>query len=121
MTPTQKRHETAQVDAYLRALEVQQRKLPRGRRTREWLAQHVTEVDAQLPEATGVKRLTLIQDRLDCVAELEAYGQADNIKELEAAFIKVAATYSERTGVSFQAWREVGVPASVLNEAGVPR
>jgi len=120
-TPADKRNETAKVETYLTALEAQQGKLARGRRTREWLESHVRDIDAKLPAASGVQRLGLIQDRLECEADLLSFAALDNFENLQQAFIKVAATYSERTGVSWQAWREVGVPVAVLNEAGVTR
>lgn len=41
--------------------------------------------------------------------------------DLEEAFIAVAADWAERKRISYAALREVGVPARVLREAGVPR
>jgi hypothetical protein len=35
--------------------------------------------------------------------------------------VEVAASYSARQGISYDAWREIGVPAAVLREAGVSR
>ena len=40
---------------------------------------------------------------------------------LEEQFVIAAKGYSERKGISWTAWREVGVPASVLERAGVSR
>ena len=36
-------------------------------------------------------------------------------------FVKVAKSYGQRTGVSYGAWRAVGVPAAVLAAAGITR
>ena len=40
---------------------------------------------------------------------------------LETAFVDVAKSYSERQGIGYQSWREVGVPAAVLSRAGITR
>ena len=40
---------------------------------------------------------------------------------VEAAFVDVAKSYSDRQGISYSAWREVGVEASVLKRAGIAR
>jgi hypothetical protein len=40
---------------------------------------------------------------------------------LEAAFIAVAGPYSARKGLSYAAWRAVGVKPRVLRAAGIPR
>jgi len=38
---------------------------------------------------------------------------------LERAFIAVARRFSEQSGVSYAAWRDVGVSATVLARAGI--
>ena len=40
---------------------------------------------------------------------------------VEDAFVQVAKSYGERQGISYNAWREVGVPAPVLKRAGIGR
>ena len=40
---------------------------------------------------------------------------------LEDAFVKVARSYSERQGISYTTWREIGVDAAVLSKAGITR
>ena len=40
---------------------------------------------------------------------------------LEAAFIQVAEPYSRRNGISYEAWRAVGVEGRVLEAAGIRR
>jgi hypothetical protein len=37
----------------------------------------------------------------------------------QAEFIRVASDYSRREGISYPAWREVGVPVDVLKAAGI--
>ena len=43
------------------------------------------------------------------------------IAALEEAFIAVAGPYSARKGLSYTAWRAVGVKPRILREAGIPR
>ena len=43
----------------------------------------------------------------------------DDVGSLESEFKKHVASYSERKGVTYTAWRESGVPAKVLREAGI--
>ena len=40
---------------------------------------------------------------------------------LEDEFVDAASGYSQRKGISYTAWRELGVPASVLKRAGIGR
>jgi hypothetical protein len=109
---------------YLDALE--QNRPRRGRRrTVESITTRLSEIDAELDEGTDpVSRLSLVQERIDLGKELDvlsASRSAGDMAELQAAFVEVAAAYSTRRGISYAAWREVGVPAAVLRSAGVPR
>ena len=49
---------------------------------------------------------------------MKAVGDTD-IGELEAGFVAVAKSYSERKGLTYSAWREAGVDARVLKQAGI--
>jgi hypothetical protein len=40
---------------------------------------------------------------------------------VEKEFVEVAKSYSERKGITYSAWREAGVSAQTLREAGIPR
>ena len=115
------REEGRRVRAYLEALE--QTKPKRGRkRTAESIAKRLATVEEALaddPEA--IVRLSLVQERMDLTQELEAMTGDAPIAELEKGFIAVAASYSERKGISYTAWREIGVQPSVLKEAGIGR
>jgi hypothetical protein len=44
-----------------------------------------------------------------------------DLSALEREFAKVAQAYSQRKGISYAAWRELGVPADVLKRAGIGR
>ena len=105
---------------YLEALE--QHKPKRGRkRTVESMQAQLAKIEDQLAEADPVKRLQLIQDRMDLQAELSANETKADLDGLEKDFVEAAKSYSERKGISYAAWRELGVEASVLKKAGISR
>jgi hypothetical protein len=58
---------------------------------------------------------------MDLEQELEAMGTKVDMGALEDDFVKVARSYSDRRGISYAAWREIGVDASVLKKAGLTR
>ena len=69
-----------------------------------------------------VGKLQLIQRRIDLEAELERLsGASIDIESLEQAFVEVAASYSQAKGISYAAWREIGVDPAVLKKAGIGR
>jgi hypothetical protein len=114
------RDEGRAVRAYLEALESNQPK--RGRkRTPERIRTRLAEIDGSLQEVDPLKRVLLLQERLDLTDELDRLTNTNDLAGLEAGFVKVAASYSDRKGITFAAWREVGVPASVLAGAGITR
>ena len=114
------RTEGRAVKNYLEALE--SNKPRRGRRrTPESINTRLEKIDAELEAAEAVKRLSLIQERLDLLHELEELQSPVDMTALEEQFVIAAKGYSDRKGISWAAWREVGVPASVLERAGVSR
>jgi len=66
-----------------------------------------------------LEMLKLTQKAMDLRASIAASESNNVVKELEKAFVKVGAAYSARHGIKAQAWRQVGVPASVLKAAGI--
>ena len=72
-----------------------------------------------LCESSPIREVELIQQRLDIDAQLAQIDQATRLGELEEAFVKVAASWSKRSGIGAAALREVGVPARVLARAGL--
>lgn len=115
------RAEGRAIKNYLEALE--SNKPRRGRRrTPESIATRLEKIDHEMSSADAMKRLNLIQERLDLLAELE-HLQAPKVDmaALEEQFVIAAKGYSDRKGISWTAWREVGVPGSVLERAGVSR
>ena len=108
------------VREYLEALE--QTRPKRGRkRTPESIRKQLTDIEEQLDDAAPVKKLQMIQDRIDLEAELEALENKPDLTGLEEAFVSAAKGYAERKSISYAAWREMGVDAAVLKRAGITR
>jgi hypothetical protein len=108
------------VRRYLEALEANKPK--RGRkRSPDSMKKRLDAVENELATADPLKRLHLVQERLDLQAALEATEATVDLDALEKEFVSAAATYSERKGISYSAWRELGVPGSVLERAGITR
>ncbi|MDP8929643.1 MAG: hypothetical protein M3O70_13985 [Actinomycetota bacterium] len=72
-------------------------------------------------EPKAVRRVELIQQRLDAERRLAGLEESTDRESLVRDFIEVAEAYSQRRGITYTAWREVGVPAAVLKEAGITR
>ena len=85
------------------------------------MKKRLDRIDAELANADALKRLQLIQERLDLTAELQAADTKVDLTGLEKEFVSAAAAYSARKGISYAAWRELGVEASVLKRAGISR
>jgi hypothetical protein len=114
------RNQGRAVRKYLEALELHRPK--RGRkRTKESMERRLERLDAELAAADPLKRLQLTQERLDLNAELDALGTKVDLSGLETDFVAAAAGYSDRKGISYAAWRELGVEPSVLKRAGIAR
>jgi hypothetical protein len=108
------------VRRYLEALEAH--KPRRGRkRSPESLKKRLDEVESEIAVADPLQRLRLVQERLDLQAALEASESKVDLDQLEKEFVDAAAPYSDRKGISYSAWREIGVPAAVLERAGISR
>ena len=108
------RAEGRAVKAYLDALVANRPKRGR-RRTKDSITKRLDSIEAEIADASPIKALQLIQERLDLSSELESLQETVDISALEEDFVKVAADYSERKGISYAAWREIGVEASVLS------
>ncbi len=108
------------VSNYLDALE--DHKPRRGRKvTTESIQEQIVQLEAKIQEARPSERLTLIQRKFDLETQLRRTEDTSAIEDLEQEFVKVAKPYAERKGITYAAWREVGVPTTVLKEAGIDR
>ena len=74
----------------------------------------------QLATARSLARVELVQRRIDLEAEIASLGHdgGSDLSALEAGFVAAAKSYSERKGITTQAWLQGGVPRSVLRQAG---
>lgn len=114
------RNQGRAVRRYLEALEAHRPR--RGRkRTSESIQKRMSKIESELANADALKRLQLIQERLDLAAELQSAEAKVDLTELEQGFVDAAAAYSARKGISYAAWRELGVDAAVLKRAGISR
>lgn len=114
------RAEGRSVRAYLEALESSRPK--RGRkRTKESIGNRLGKIETELETADALKRLQLTQEQLDLSEELENMDSGVDITDLENEFARVAKGYAARKGISYAAFRQLGVPAAVLKRAGIGR
>lgn len=114
------RNQGRSVRRYLEALDAHKPK--RGRkRTPDSMQRRLAKIDDELATADPLRRLALIQERIDLNTELENAGTKVDLSALEKEFVGAAKAYSERKSISYAAWRELGVEAAVLKRAGIGR
>jgi hypothetical protein len=115
----QGRRESKAISNYLGAIESRR---PGRKVTRESLEARLAGIDDRIAaEQNPLKRVELVQSKLDSQKALQLMGEAQNDADVETGFIENAASYSERKGITYGAWREAGVPAAVLKKAGIAR
>jgi hypothetical protein len=114
------RDEGRAVRRYLEAVEHQRPRRGR-RRTPDGIERRLEHVRTSLATADPLSRLHLLQEESDLEAELRRFSAADAVADLERAFVKVAKAYGERKGIGYNAWRQAGVPAHVLSQAGITK
>ena len=108
------------VRRYLEALDAHKPK--RGRkRTPESIQKRLADIDNRLANADPLSRLQLVQERMNLQNELASKSAVVDLSALEKAFVKAASEYGRRKGISYAAWREAGVDAAVLRQAGIRR
>lgn len=114
----QGRADARAVKGYLEFLD--ENKPRRGRRrTKESINKRLGAIDGEVDGASALARLNLVQERMDLEAELEAMSQTVDGSELRASFVNAAGRYAESKGISRTAFRQMGVDAKTLDEAGV--
>jgi hypothetical protein len=114
------RNQGRAVRQYLEALAANKPK--RGRkRTPDSISKRLEKIDAELADADPLKQLQLTQEKLDLEAELAAGASTVDLGALEKGFIEAAGPYAKRKGISYTAFRQVGVPPAVLKAAGISR
>jgi hypothetical protein len=112
------RLEARSIKAYLNALDSRK---PGRPVTKESLEQRLARVDSKLEaEVDPLKRLDLMQSKVDLEQTLASTEKNSNLEELAAGFVAHAKSYSERKGITYTTWRNFGVPADLLRQAGIP-
>ncbi len=114
------RREGRVVKEYLEALRAN-RGRPGRKRTPESVKARLATIEKELSNASPVDELLMVQERLDLERELASFEAKVDIADFERRFVEVAQGYSQRRGISYSAWREVGVAAAVLKAAGIRR
>lgn len=110
------------VRKYLEAVDAQAKSERRGRRrTPESIKAQIAAVNRDILTADVVKRLTLIQRRLDLESDLASMDAEIDLAAIEAGFVASAGAYAARKALSYTAFRQLGVPAEVLKRAGIMR
>ena len=90
--------------------------------TKESLSGRLERLNERIgTEADPLARVELIQQRQDVEDQLATLADETDFAALEAGFAAHAKAYSERKGISYSAWREIGVPAATLRDADIPR
>ncbi|MDQ4089574.1 MAG: hypothetical protein M3163_04620 [Actinomycetota bacterium] len=108
------------VRRYLEALEAHKPK--RGRkRTPESVQKRLAAIDERLDDADALTRLHLIQERMNLENELATAGNTVDLQALEEEFVAAAAPYGARKGITYAAWRQLGVDPAVLRRANIKR
>ena len=110
----QGRVEGRAVRVYMEALQVQQpRKRGRPGKSSE-------EIHEELDTCDDPMLRLKLRAQLRFAMEQERGNEVD-WESITNDFIKVVASYSERNNLSYHDWRDEGVPASVLKQAGMRR
>jgi hypothetical protein len=114
------RTQSKAVRQYLEALEAHKPK--RGRkRTPDSIKKRLNTIEAQLESADPLKRLQLVQERMDLTTELANMEDKPDLSAMEKGFTDSAKAYGARKGITYAAWRELGVDPSTLKAAGITR
>lgn len=115
------REQSRIVKDYLSALEAHQPR--RGRkRTPDTIEKRIAQISDRLDfEDDPLTRLQLVSEREQLEHELSRLQGQNELPELEKKFVRVAADYANRKGITYTAFRQVGVPPDVLRTAGLAR
>lgn len=91
------------------------------KRTADAVGNRITKVDELLVSADPLSRVHLTQERIELHAEYVRLtnGSRAERSQLERDFIRVVRSYGDRHGITYAAWRQVGVDAGVLERAGI--
>lgn len=119
----QGRTEGAHIRRYLDALKVENAPKRRGRRrTPDEIRSEVARIDATLSNGVDtLEEVSLRQRRLLLVSDLQETEPKIKSADYEDDFVKSVKGFSERKGIAYDVWRELGVPVVTLRKAGITR
>lgn len=109
------------VDLYLKALD-EHKWLGRGPSQQldpQELESEIARLEDEKSLARGSAKLFLIQEQNNLKAELNAQNTTGEYRRLEAKFISIVKQFSTERKISYDSWREMGVPVRTLNKAGM--
>ena len=106
------------VKAYLETLDIDRRRVSDPATLKKRLAAVEGRLDT---EGNVLKSLELRQQRLDLIRALAAATTEVDDRDLEKEFVEVASEFAQRKGITYSAFREMGVPPKVLAAAGIKR
>ena len=106
------------VRAYLDALE-SERLRPGPPRSSDDVDKELKTVEQALRSAKGLSRLQLATRRIRLNEELDLATTTLNLADLRANFVRHAASYARRKRIPAQAFRDIGVPAKDVSDAGI--
>jgi hypothetical protein len=113
----QGRKESRAIKAYLIALDATK---PGRPVSKDSLQKRLDKVNEKLGVTENpLEKVDLIQSKLDIEKAIDEVENTQDFTALESGFVESVASYSDRKGVSYTAWREYGVPAAVLKSAGI--
>jgi hypothetical protein len=116
----QGRRESRAINKYLDALKAGKGK--RGRkRTPSSIEARLSKIARTFESASPMQQLELTQERMNLESEKTRLETRADLSALEKEFVAVAKGYAARRGISYSAFRSMGVSAEVLSKAGVRR
>jgi len=113
----QRRVQARAVGAYLEAIEAGTPMVKR-KRTPDRIRMRLDELES----ADVLTALVIVQERIDLREELGGLQDKTgehSIAAEEAAFVEHAKAYGDSVGVTYAAWRELGVSSKLLRRAGI--
>lgn len=116
------RVEGAAIRRYLEALRLENAPKRKGRRkTPDSIKARIAVIDQLLAEGVEdpLNEVQIRQEKMLLIGELQALEPKAHSDEHKAEFIKAVKPYSQRKGITYGVWRELGVPVVVLREAGM--
>jgi hypothetical protein len=116
----QGRKESRAINRYLDALKAGKGK--RGRkRTPSSIEARLSKISRIFETSSPMQQLELTQERMNLLTEKVRLETRADLSALEKEFVAVAKGYAARRGISYSAFRSMGVSAEVLTKAGVRR